>query len=163
MPYFYAINSYIMIYRKAKREDVPAIVEMLAADNLGATREDYCDPLPQSYYTAFEKISSNPIQELIVAEDNDGNLVATLQLTFIQYLTYQGGTRLLVENVRVRHDKRGQGIGEALFKWVIERGKTEGAFLIQLTSDFRRVDAIRFYERLGFKNTHAGMKLLLKQ
>ncbi|WP_143309442.1 GNAT family N-acetyltransferase [Chitinophaga vietnamensis] len=150
-----------MIFRKAVREDLPAIIKMLTTDNFGAAKDIATDPLPALYYEAFDNISRNPMQELIVAEDENGEVVGTLQLTFIQYVAHQGGIRALVEHVRVREDKRGQRIGEKMFQWVIERSREKGAYLVQLTSDKRRKDAIRFYERLGFKDSHAGMKLVL--
>ena len=150
-----------MIFRKATRNDVPAIVQMLADDILGSTREEYADPLPGSYYRAFEIIDRDPAQELIVVEDPSGDIIGTLQLTHIQYLLYKGGLRTLVEGVHVRKDQRGKKVGEKLLNWAIDRAKEKGAHIVQLTSDNRRPDAIRFYERLGFRDSHAGMKLHL--
>jgi len=89
----------------------------------------------------------------------DKSIIGTLQLSFIQYLTYQGGIRAQVEAVRVREDKRGNGLGEKLFKWAIHRASEKGAHLLQLTTDKRRPEAINFYEKLGFSSSHEGMKL----
>ena len=44
----------------------------------------------------------------------------------------------------------------------IERARERGCVLVQLTSDKRRRDAIRFYESLGFAASHEGMKLNLR-
>lgn len=148
-----------MNFRKATKEDVPFIVQMMADDELGKLREDFKDPLPQQYYQAFSNIDNDPNQELIVIENESGEIIGTLQLSFIQYLTYQGGIRAQIEAVRIRNDQRGKGIGEKLFRWAIERAKEKGAHLLQLTSDKQRPDAIRFYEKLGFKASHEGMKL----
>lgn len=148
-----------MNFRKATKEDVPYIVQMMADDELGKLREDFKDPLPQQYYQAFSNIDNDPNQELIVIENESGEIIGTLQLSFIQYLTYQGGIRAQIEGVRIRNDQRGKGIGEKLFRWAIDRAKENGAHLLQLTSDKQRPDAIRFYENLGFKATHEGMKL----
>ena len=84
-----------------------------------------------------------------------------MQLSFIPYLTYQGGIRAQIEAVRIRKDKGGGGIGDALFRWAIERAKVRGAHVVQLTTDKKRPEAKRFYEKLGFKATHEGMKLHL--
>ena len=149
-----------MKFRKAKREDVPFIVEMLANDKLGQLRENYNDPLPDNYYRAFDNIDKDPNQELIVIEDDEKGIIGTLQLTFIQYLTYQGGIRAQIEAVRVREDMTGQGIGEKLFRWAIEQAKEKGAHLLQLTSNKKRPEAIKFYKKLGFIASHEGMKLL---
>ena len=148
-----------MKFRKATKEDIPQIVKMIADDELGKLREDYKDPLPSVYYDAFHNIDNDSNQELIVIQDTDATIIGTLQLSFIQYLTYQGGIRAQIEAVRIRQDKRGEGLGETLFKWAIERAKDRNAHLIQLTTDKKRPDALKFYEKLGFKASHEGMKL----
>ena len=148
-----------MKFRKAKKDDVPEIVKMIANDELGKLREDYQEPLPEKYYQAFENIDSDINQELIVIENEENEVIGTLQLTFIQYLTYQGGIRAQIEAVRIREDQRGKGIGEKLFKWAINRSKEKGAHLLQLTTDKKRPEALKFYEKLGFTASHDGMKL----
>jgi GNAT superfamily N-acetyltransferase len=146
-----------MVFRKAIRSDLMEIVGMLANDPLGALREDLQHP--EKYQQAFELIDKDDNQELIVVENEGGEIIGTFQLTFIQYLTHQGGIRAQIESVRVRDDQRGKGIGEQMFQWAIHRAKQKGAHLVQLTSDKKRLDAIRFYERLGFTASHEGMKL----
>lgn len=151
-----------MNFRKATKNDLPAIVAMLADDQLGSKRENFQEPLPDSYIQAFDKIDPDPDRELIVLEDDDGEVIGTLHLNFITYLTYQGGTRAQVEAVRVRSDKRGKGLGKKMFEWVIKRSQDRGAHLLQLTTDKQRPDTVRFYEDLGFKASHVGMKLHFK-
>jgi len=148
-----------MKFRKAKKEDVATIIKMLANDKLGQQREVLHDPLPKQYYQAFEKINADPNQELIVVENEEQEIIGTLQLSFLQYLTYQGGIRAQIEAVRIREDQRGKGIGEKMFVWAIEQSKLRSAHLLQLTTDKKRPDALRFYEKLGFKASHEGMKL----
>ena len=128
-------NTPTMKFRKATKEDIPQIVKMIADDALGKQRENYKDPLPSVYYDAFHNIDNDSNQELIVIQDTDASVIGTLQLSFIQYLTYQGGTRAQIEAVRIRQDKRGEGLGETLFKWAIQRAKDRNAHLIQLTTD----------------------------
>jgi GNAT superfamily N-acetyltransferase len=151
----------MMIFRKATKNDLPFIVKLMANDKLGKLRENYREPLPQSYYDAFEIINSDPNQELMVAE-NDKEILATFQLTFIQYLSFQGKLRAQIENVFVREDLTGQGIGKKMFEWAIDRAKTRNAHVLQLTSDKQRPRAIKFYEDLGFTASHEGMKLHFK-
>ncbi len=131
-------------------------------DKLGKTRENYQIPLPIEYIQAFENIDSDQNQELIVVENKNSEIIGTLQLSFIQYLTYRRGIRAQIEAVRIRKDKRGLGIGKTMFKWVIERAKERNAHLLQLTTDKKRPEAIKFYEDLGFKATHEGMKIHFK-
>ena len=147
--------------RVAKQEDLPAIVRMLSDDELGSQRERYEDPLPESYYKAFEQIDRDANHELIVAERN-GEVIGTLHLMFLPSLSFQGGLRAQVESVRVDGSQRGRGLGSEMMQWTIERARARGAHVIQLTTHSSRAEAHRFYERLGFKGTHLGMKLRLK-
>ncbi len=150
-----------VIFRLAKQADLPAIVRMLADDDLGRQRERCEEPLPNSYSTAFEQIERDPNHELIVAELN-GAVIGTLQLMFLPSLSFQGGLRAQVESVRVDKLYQGQGIGSAMMRWAIERAQGRGAHVVQLTTHQSRAEAHRFYERLGFKGTHLGMKLSLR-
>jgi GNAT superfamily N-acetyltransferase len=143
--------------RRATAADVDPIVAMLADDPLGATREKPGDP---AYLEAFEVIDADPHQFLAVA-DSGGEVVGTLQLTFTGGLSRLGMTRATVEAVRVRSDQRGGGLGEQLIRWAIDEARARGCGLVQLTTDASRVDAHRFYERLGFTASHVGMKLQL--
>lgn len=148
-----------MTFRKATQNDLVKIVEMIADDVLGKKRENFQLPLPNEYLVAFENIIKDPNQELIVVEQDNLEIIGTLQLSFIQYLTYRGGIRAQIEAVRIRKDQRGLGIGKAMFEWAINRAKERNAHLLQLTTDKKRTDAIKFYEDLGFKATHEGMKM----
>ncbi|MGB5665336.1 MAG: GNAT family N-acetyltransferase [Maribacter sp.] len=147
--------------RQAIKNDLPAIVQMIANDELGKLREDYQEPLPQKYHDAFELIKTDSNQELVVMENGSGQIIGTLQLSFIQYLTYQGGIRAQIEAVRVHEEYRGKGIGRQLFEWAIQRAIEKGAHIVQLTTDKKRPEAIQFYKKLGFTSSHLGMKLHL--
>ncbi|KRC87347.1 GNAT family acetyltransferase [Terrabacter sp. Root85] len=144
--------------RPATRDDVPAIVAMLADDPLGAAREDLGDP--QTYDAAYDRVVADPGQHLVVAE-RDGSVVGTLQLTVIPGLSRRGATRSVIEGVRVSRDERGTGLGTELVTWAVEESRRLGCTLVQLTSDASRTDARRFYERLGFVASHVGFKLAL--
>ena len=150
-----------VLFRLATRDDVPSIVRLLADDDLGSQRERYEDPLPESYYSAFDLIHNDPNHELIVAEQG-GEVIGTLHLMFLPSISFQGALRSQVESVRVDKRFQNQGIGSEMMKWTIDRAKQSGAQVMQLTTHNTRVDAHRFYERLGFKGSHLGMKLSLK-
>ena len=149
-----------IVFRLAKQEDLPSIVRLLSEDDLGSQRERYEDPLPATYYTAFDQINRDANHELIVAEV-DGQVIGTLHLMFLPSISFQGGLRAQVESVRVDASQRRQGLGREMMKWTIKRAKVRGAHVVQLTTHKSREDAHRFYERLGFKGTHLGMKLSL--
>lgn len=144
--------------RPAVPDDVPAIVAMLADDPLGAQRESPDDLSP--YLAALERLSNDPNQHLVVAV-REGRVVGTLQLTIVPGLSRKGATRSIIEGVRVHADERGSGLGTRFIEWAIDRSRSEGCQLVQLTSDVSRTDARRFYERLGFTASHVGFKLQL--
>jgi len=146
--------------RRARADDLDAIVRMLADDPLGSRRECYATPLPPSYLRAFEAIDGDPNQYLAVCCDTE-HVIGVLQLTFLPYLTYQGGWRALIEGVRTAADMRSAGIGRFMFEWAITQARAHGCHVVQLTTDKARPDAQRFYLALGFEATHEGMKLHL--
>lgn len=147
-----------VIFRQATRDDLPAIVGLLADDERGREREAFADPLPDCYWQAFERLEGDPNNEMTVAT-LDGRVVGYLQLTYIPGLSRQGATRAMIESVRVATDLRGQGIGKRYFSWAIERARARGCGLVQLTSDKSRLEAHRFYGDLGFVASHEGFKL----
>ena len=149
-------------FRLATRADLPSIVRMLADDELGSQRERVENPLPESYYSAFEQINEDPNHELIVAERNR-DVIGTLRLMFLPSVSFQGGLRAQVESVRVDKRFQSRGIGSQMMRWAMERARERGAQTVQLTTHKSRVDAHRFYERLGFKGSHLGMKQSLKK
>jgi GNAT superfamily N-acetyltransferase len=146
--------------RLAATEDLPHLVALLAADQLGALRENVerSPAALQPYRAAFDAISADPAHLLIVAVD-DLRLIGTMQLSFIPGLARQGAWRAQIEAVRVRKEARNRNIGTKMIEWAIEEATRRGCALVQLTTDKRRADAHRFYERLGFVASHEGMKL----
>jgi GNAT superfamily N-acetyltransferase len=134
---------------------------MLAEDELGSQHERYESPLPESYYAAFQQIAVDPNHELIVAELT-GEVIGTLHLMFLPSISFQGGLRAQIESVRVDKNFRNQGTGNQMLIWTIQRARERGAHVVQLTTHRSRQDAHRFYERLGFKGSHVGMKLSLR-
>ena len=153
-------------FRPARRDDLAAIVAMLADDAIGRTREVVSDPVDPAYVAALDAILGDPNQQLIVAEraagaDADDRVVGCLQLTFIPGLSRRGMWRGLIESVRVASSHRGQGIGRALIEHAILLCRHRGCQLVQLTSDKSRTDAKQFYESLGFVASHEGFKLSL--
>ena len=147
-----------MDIRPAKKEDLEHIVSLLHDDPLGSTRERSDALLSDSYTSAFEAIENDSNQELMVLTGSGDQIIGTFQLSFIPNLTYQGGWRAQIEGVRVHKSYRGQGLGQKMILWAIERAKFKNARLVQLTTDKKRPEAIEFYESLGFKSSHEGMK-----
>ena len=144
--------------RRARRDDVRAVVRMLADDALGGPRERIEDPLPQSYFKAFETLDRDPNIRLVVAEEG-GAVVGCLQLCVLPGLSSQGASRGLIEDVRVAANRRSRGIGEQLVQWAVAEARAKGCKLVELLTHHTRVDAQRFYERLGFARSHVGMTL----
>ncbi|MBW5438150.1 GNAT family N-acetyltransferase [Bradyrhizobium canariense] len=150
------MNTESVSIRPARREDVAAIVAMLADDHLGSARERVEDPLPASYYEAFARVERDQNIQLVVAE-SEGRVVGCLQLAILPGLSSQGGLRGLLEDVRVASDCRSRGIGEQLVQWAVTEAKARGCNLVELLTHQTRTDAQRFYKRLGFTASHVGM------
>lgn len=147
-------------FRKAVYTDIPAIVRLLADDPVGAARERFEDPIPACYYAAFDAITVDGNNFLLVAE-LDNIIIGTLQLTFITHLVHQGGKRAQIEGVRIDKAARGHGLGKAMLTWAIQKAKEEGCHLVQLTMDKKRQETFKFYKSLGFIDSHEGFKMHL--
>ena len=143
--------------RPARGGDVPVIVAMLADDALGRGRERIEDPLPPAYLQAFEKVERDPNIQLVVAEGEGGEVIGCLQLCILPGLSSQGASRGLIEDVRVASPHRGCGIGEQLVQWAVAEAQARGCKLVELLTHNTRIDAQRFYKRLGFQASHVGM------
>jgi len=145
--------------RRAHRDDVGTIVAMLADDPLGSARERIEEPLPPCYFRAFETLERDPNIQLVVAESGDGTVVGCLQLCILPGLSSQGASRALIEDVRVATSCRSRGIGEQLVQWAVAEARARGCKLVELLTHHTRIDAQRFYKRLGFQPSHVGMTL----
>jgi ribosomal protein S18 acetylase RimI-like enzyme len=145
--------------RPARRDDVGIIVGMLADDPLGRARERLEEPLPPSYFRAFEALQQASNIQLVVAEESGGAVVGCLQLCILPGLSSQGASRALIEDVRVAAHCRSRGIGEQLVQWAVAEARSKGCNLVELLTHSSRVDAQRFYVRLGFQASHVGMTL----
>jgi GNAT superfamily N-acetyltransferase len=155
----------VLTFRTATRTDVPAILALLADDDIARARasaagREVPESVDAALWAAFEAIDADPRNDLIVAE-SDGAVVATCQLTFTPSLSRGGAERMTIEAVRVRGDLRGHGVGRALMLWSLDRARERGCGLAQLTTDKKRTDAHRFYASIGFTASHEGMKLSL--
>ena len=150
------MNDGSVSIRPARRDDVPAMIAMPADDHLGRARERVEDPLPAVYYEAFERVERDQNLQLVVAE-SEGRVVGCLQLAILPGISSQGGVRGLLEDVRVASDCRSRGIGEQLVQWAVSEAKARGCNLVELLTHQSRVDAQRFYKRLGFTASHVGM------
>jgi ribosomal protein S18 acetylase RimI-like enzyme len=145
--------------RPARWADVPDIVAMLADDPLGRARECVEDPLPPGYFHAFDAIEADDNIQLMVAEGGDGSVVGCLQLCILPGLSSQGACRGLIEDVRVAARCRSQGIGEQMVQWAIHEARERRCRMVELLTHQTRIDAQRFYVRLGFQPSHVGMTL----
>jgi ribosomal protein S18 acetylase RimI-like enzyme len=149
-----------IVFRRAQKADLPSIVTLLADDELGRSREDPSVPLNGKYVDAFDAMERDPNQLFAVMVDR-GAVVGCLQISFIPGLSRMGVWRGQIEGVRVASHCRGEGLGRRFIEWAIGECRARGCRLVQLTTDKSRFDARRFYESLGFRASHEGMKLSL--
>ena len=135
-------------------------MELLSQLSLGDDRDSPAEPLPESYRAALRQIEADPRQQLLVAEAK-GRVVATGTLGIIPNLSYRGRPWAFVEGLVVDSSARAKGYGEALLRYAIEEARRAGCYKISLTSNKRRTEAHRFYQKMGFVATHEGFRLLL--
>ena len=147
-------------FRRALATDIPAIIALLADDPLGQHREDTSSPPNPRYVAAFQAIDTDANQLLSVVTLEE-EVIGTMQITFIPGLGRTGAWRGQIEAVRIAAAHRGAGLGQQMFEWAITACRARGCNLVQLTTDRERADAHRFYERLGFVDSHVGYKLTL--
>ena len=156
----HVLNMKPIVFRTALLTDLPAIVALLADDELGSRRETVSVPLDERYLAAFRAIESDSNQRLVVGVDGE-TVTGTMQLSFIPGIARRGAWRGQIEAVRIAAPFRNAGIGQEMFEWAISECRTRGCSLVQLTTDKGRPDAHRFYEKLGFVASHEGYKLFL--
>ena len=149
-----------LIFRTATPTDLPAIIALLADDTLGRQREVLSNPPDSRYVDAFNAIAADANQRLVVAEQ-DGQVVGTMQMSFLPGLSHTGAWRGQIESVRIAAALRGAGAGQQMFTWALEQFKARGCTVVQLTTDKSRADAQRFYQKLGFEASHLGFKIKL--
>lgn len=149
-----------IVFRDALAADLPALLGLIDGGRSPGSARPPSDPADPAYAAALERITADPGNRLVVMEQGD-NIIGTLQITFIPGISRHGITRGLLENIHIRSDRRGQGLGQQLVAWAVGECRDAGCGLVQLTSDKRRPDAHRFYKRLGFAATHEGFKLYL--
>lgn len=148
-----------MIFRRATREELPQIVDLLADDDIARNRESANDASLQRYAAAWTEMERDPANWILVAVE-EGMVLGLLQLTLIAGLSRQGTKRAQIESVRVKSANRGRSVGKQLMTFAIQTARDHGCGLVQLTTDKRRPEAKSFYESLDFQATHEGMKII---
>ncbi|RYE53940.1 MAG: GNAT family N-acetyltransferase [Rhizobiaceae bacterium] len=149
-----------LTFRKAVESDLPFIVRLLTEDAVRVTDDNPDEPFHPRYVAALRELGTDPNQMMMVAV-LDGDTVGTLQLTFIPGIAGLGTKRCLVEAVHITPAHRSKGLGSQMIQWAITQARERGCGMVQLTSNKKRLDAHRFYERLGFLKSHEGFKYYL--
>ncbi|MCB0324759.1 MAG: GNAT family N-acetyltransferase [Bdellovibrionales bacterium] len=132
--------------REAVAADVPAIMELIAQQDMSPDNR-----LSESEAKRlFEEITNTGCHKLYVAFV-DSRLVGTFALVVVQSLTHNGGKSAVVEDVVVRSDVQGHGIGRQMMDYAAEKARAVGAQKVVLSSGQARENAHAFYEHLGYK------------
>lgn len=150
-----------MEIRKAKPSELDKVIELLADDDFGSKRETVSPELRIRYKRAFNQIIESEYFDLYVAEQDD-ELIGCFQIMYLPHVSFGGTFRGQVESVRIRSDKRGQGLGKEMMRFAIKLAHENGCGIFQLTSNKDRDEqAHKFYRELGMQATHEGYKLYL--
>ena len=140
---------------RAGKEDVAQIIALLSDDEIGEEREG---GEAAQYEAAHAVLSRDQAHYLAVVRLEDGSIIGTMQVTILPGLTRSGATRLQIEGLRVARAYRSRGIGSSMLAWAHDYGRARGATLAQVTTDYQRDAARRFYTRLGYETQHVGLK-----
>ena len=150
----------MLTYRDATPADLPFIIALIVEDSVVAIDDDPADAASPAYVDALAAITADPNQEMLIAE-RDGVPVGCFQLSYLPGLMRRGMWRGQIEVVHNAAADRKGGLGSEMMRWAVERCRARGCGMVQLTSNKKRLDAHRFYERLGFAKSHEGFKLYL--
>ena len=149
-----------LTYRPAKPEDLPFIVAQIVEDSVVATTDDPADAMHADYTSALAAIDADPNEEMFIVEA-DSVAIGCFQLSYLPGLMRRGMWRGQIEAVHVSDALRNRGYGSEMMRWALQRCREKGCGMVQLTSNKKRLDAHRFYERLGFLKSHEGFKYYL--
>jgi len=150
-----------LVIRFARESDVPELAAIFAADEIGGHGDTADESALPDYLAAFHAIENSSNETLYVAE-LDGEVVGTFQTVILTKLVGRGAVSMKIEAVQTRSDMRGRGIGAVMIRYCIDDAKQRDVKNIQLISNMARLDAHRFYERLGFDKRHFGFSMKLK-
>lgn len=150
----------MLTFRQARPDDLAFIIGLIVEDSIVDSGDDAAAAMEPAYLEALAAITADPNQEMLVVE-RDGETVGCFQLSYLPGLMRRGMWRGQIELVHVSAANQGRGIGSEMMRWALERCRERGCGMIQLTSNKKRLDAHRFYERLGFLKSHEGFKYYL--
>ena len=126
--------------RAARPEDAPCISVLL--DQLGWV-------VPPDKVVV--ELSASPTTEVVVAE-LDRDVVGLIAVTTRRQFQ-RAGNLITIDALVVDERHRSRGIGEQLVGVAVEAAARSSAQAVEAVSHLRRVEARRFYERLGFEVT----------
>lgn len=138
--------------------DIPDLIELLGV--LFSIEQDFT-PDPEKQRRGLVALLASPNGHIAIARDPDARAVgmATAQLVIS---TAEGGPSAWIEDVVVREDWRGRGLGRALINAVLDWACARGAVRAQLLVDLDNAPALAFYDKLNWQPTRLGaMRLML--
>lgn len=130
--------------RKFKREDLPQILELIR--ELAAFEKEPDAVEVTVAELEREGLGENPLFTCFVAEEN--GKIEGMALVYFRFSTWKGRT-VHLEDLIVRQEKRGTGLGGALYKKVIEYALEQGVKRCEWVVLEWNTPAIEFYERSG--------------
>lgn len=141
------VNSLLPRIEAATLEDLPQLVELLTA--LFEEEEDFV-PDPRKQEQGLRMILEQPNRGRIFVLRTDHMAVGMANLLFT-ISTAEGGLVVLLEDVIVHPQHRGQGYGGRLLDHAIEFARGRGFKRITLLTDRISAESQTFFQRHGFK------------
>ncbi len=147
-----------LIVRPAAGQDLPSLLELYR--EFDQAYDPLSDEGGVDYRSLWLQVAADPRQQVLAAVGG-GVLLGSATVVIVPNLGHHGRPWAAVENVVVRRDCRGRGVGTALLTEAGRIARSHGCYKLALTTNLQRRQAHAFYRHLGWQQTHAGFSLLL--
>ncbi len=131
----------------ASIEDLPQLAELLA--DLFSHEAEF-RPDHEKQMRGLRLILEQPNRgRIFVLRAGDHRIIGMVNL-LITISTAEGGFVLLLEDLVIHHDHRGQGFGELMLKYAVEYARQKNFLRVTLLTDRIDDDSRRFFRKNGF-------------
>ena len=135
-----------MKIRKGQKEDMRSVLALI--QELAVFEKEPDAVLITEEDLIRDGFGENPLFHVFVAEVE--NTIVGIALYYYRYSTWKGKT-IQLEDLIVKENMRGSGLGYALYSEVIKQGKKDGVRRIEWAVLDWNTTAIDFYENSGAK------------
>ena len=155
-----------MEIRFAKPQDVPGIIKLL--QQVGRVHHE---GRPDLFRGNAQKYGPSQVMEMLEKQENpifvavEGDKVLGygfgMMETYKQHSVMNDRVTLYIDDLCVLEAYRGQHIGSAIYRHILEYAKYRGCYNVTLNVWSCNESAMKFYESMGMKPQKVGMEAIL--